>query len=378
MRRNHVVMALLVFLSFSTARGQELPRLPRFYFQSILRHALPIADLPAHIDAPDGQLTLYADFKDIEGESITIYLVNRTEHRIGFSAQDGNPYLKLEAVDVNGNWERAQPHYHSWCGNSYMHSPSLRPGEFFKTQGWYPSEGTSTTVRYRIFSDSAAILDDDASENETWMRHDREKLPIFLVSNSGSGKIVPAAIDGARTDGLAPLYGSFETVRNLALGITKGSGLGNDRTGAIRQLGRFPTAECLELVLQLIHDTQPRVSQAAMIALEKMGMKLEAAEEAFQGFLMQDDIQLRLPALSALRARPTTPDIIAFAKGLLSDDELPIRVTAMSMIAQHCKDDAEIKAYINSLYDDPDPKIRSVFDSAIFPTCINYQERGRN
>lgn len=377
MHRNHVLTMLLVLTSLSAVRGQEQPRVRIRYPGSYLRDALPIADLPPNVDARDGQLTLYADFKGVTGDAIPIYLINRTDHRIGFSAQDWDPFLKLEALGGNGSWERAQTHYHSGCPSSYTPMPSLRQEEFFKTWGWYPLEGEPRTIRYRIFREFATLLEDGAPERTSRMWRDVERLPILLVSNAGPGRALPAAIEGTRTDGLAPSHGSFEIVRDLALGITKGDRFEfHDRRGiepshAVKQLGRFPTKECLSLVLELTNDPDRKLASAAMKALAKMGIKLAAAEEAFQRILMRDDAEFRVRALWALQTRPVTPEVIAFAKGFLHDNELQVRVAAMRVIAMRCHDDPEVKAYVNSMYNDPDPKIQAIFNKAIFPHCID-------
>src|SRR6185503_18670570 len=85
----------------------------------------PIAELPASVAAPEGQLTLYADFANVRDQHVTMYLVNRTGRTIDVPNQDGDPYLKLEAQSAAGQWERAQRHMDSDCGNSYMSRPSL-------------------------------------------------------------------------------------------------------------------------------------------------------------------------------------------------------------------------------------------------------------
>ena len=49
----------------------------------------------------------------------------------------------------------------------------------------------------------------------------------------------------------------------------------------------------------------------------------------------------------------------------------------MSVLSGQCKTDQEMRAFINSIYDDPDPKIQSIFENILLSTsCINYQERG--
>src|SRR6185503_7126171 len=71
--------------------------------------ARPIAELPVGVSAPEGQLTLHADYASARDQRVTVYLINRTGRTIDLPNQDGDPYLKLEAQTGSaGPWERAQ------------------------------------------------------------------------------------------------------------------------------------------------------------------------------------------------------------------------------------------------------------------------------
>ena len=50
---------------------------------------VPLKELPARVKAPAGRLTLFADYKDVRGEQVTLYLVNRTGKKLAFDSQDG-------------------------------------------------------------------------------------------------------------------------------------------------------------------------------------------------------------------------------------------------------------------------------------------------
>src|SRR5262245_50520496 len=56
-----------------------------------------IAGLPADVIAPEGKLTLYADYTSARDEHVTVYIINRTGRTLDLPNQDGDPYLKLEA-----------------------------------------------------------------------------------------------------------------------------------------------------------------------------------------------------------------------------------------------------------------------------------------
>ena len=340
-----------------------------------LTKAEPVEHLPDHVQTPEGELSFFADYND--GSRVVLYLVNRTARRIGFFAQDSDPFVKLEALDPSGEWERAQKHRSSSCGNSIMFMPSLRPGEFFRFLGYSPGDGEPRTVRYRVFHDTAFLLNDDTPADQVFFREDREAIPLNLLSNAGAGRVRAADIEEARRDTLAIPFGSFATIRDFALGTARGDFDGFFRPNAIEALGRFPTDESLALLRGFLSDSDFQTSGAAMRALAKMALKHEPAEKFYQELLGGDDAHLQASAILAMDGRPLTDETIRFAKEQLTHDDLHVRAAAMSILGRQCKRDAEMKAFINSLYDDPDPKIQSVFEIVLFPTCINYQERGR-
>lgn len=75
---------------------------------------VPVKNLPAHVKAPAGKLTLFADYKAARRGRVPLYLVNRTGKKLEFEAQDGALYVKLQAKEKDGTWARAQGHAFSW------------------------------------------------------------------------------------------------------------------------------------------------------------------------------------------------------------------------------------------------------------------------
>jgi hypothetical protein len=115
-----------------------------------------ISELPSYIRiaATEKRLYLIADFDHPTNHGgIPVYFINRSGESITFSTQDGYPYLKLQYQDtVNAHrWIRAQPHYNSWCGNSY-YSITLSNNHFFIKDGYQPQSGTKATIRFHLFS----------------------------------------------------------------------------------------------------------------------------------------------------------------------------------------------------------------------------------
>lgn len=123
-----------------------------------LRISKPIAnvELPKHVSAPKGKLTLYADYHNADKGKIPLYLVNRTTKEVSLNAQDHDIYVKLERKKEDGSWERVQPHVYSWCGNSY-YPVTLASGHHFAFSGYFPPNGTAAQVRYRSYGQNSLI-----------------------------------------------------------------------------------------------------------------------------------------------------------------------------------------------------------------------------
>ena len=109
----------------------------------------PLAELPAHVPAKDGEVTLFADFDRRRAfGNVAVYLVNRTGRAVPLAAQDRDIYLKLEYEAAPGQWRRAQPHRDPWCASSHR-TETLAAGTFRVLAGYAPTEGDRATVRSR-------------------------------------------------------------------------------------------------------------------------------------------------------------------------------------------------------------------------------------
>ncbi|HEY8899465.1 MAG TPA: hypothetical protein VIM61_03580 [Chthoniobacterales bacterium] len=137
----------------------------------------PNVELPTGVVAPEGQLSLFADYAAREADGVPLYVVNRTKETVTFDSQDGNIFVMLEHRLPDGTWERAEPHASSWCGNSY-YPITLPPGQYFKFHGFAPTSGEKSHVRYAGYGG------------------------LKLFSNDGEGLALPAAIAEAQRDHL--------------------------------------------------------------------------------------------------------------------------------------------------------------------------------
>ncbi len=109
-----------------------------------------IEDLPRHVEAPDGQLTLFADFAASAEALVPLYLVNRTSAPVRFITAEGELLLRLESLTDQG-WRPAWPHQESMCGNSYL-PMTLQPQTWTRYEARYPHVDAShpATVRFVV------------------------------------------------------------------------------------------------------------------------------------------------------------------------------------------------------------------------------------
>ncbi len=233
-------MKIIPLLLLMLGLGSNLPaaefQLPEF--------DLPAAKLPSSIKAEPDRLSLVADFehKDKNGQ-IPVYLINNTAATVELEAQDGDVYLKLEAQNADGQWQRAQPHAYSWCGNSYIRK-ELRAGHFVKISGYQPKKGSKSKVRFSFY-------------------HQK----IQLSSNAGDALVSKRDVDLASRDALRIRAGDFEFVSRVALGEVR---LVNEMDH-IRNLQEFAVAELGDARFEAV---------AAEAVLAKVVKKFPAQEKA--------------------------------------------------------------------------------------------------
>lgn len=237
--RNIIVVCLIMLAGAST---------------SVQSAESSILFLPGHIKAEDGQVSLFADYGSIGTNGrVPVYLVNQSTEPLMLNTQDGDIYLKLEFKDESGRWIRAQPHAYSWCGNSYMYRPVVRPGHYVLTSGYQPINGVSRTIRYRLHSQA-----------------------IELSSNIGIGVVADADIERASRDAMSVKEGDFDFVSRIALSEAPVENnmdhIRDLRSSAIWQLGsgRFDAEKSMEVLL-VVRDTNPELEQSANYALQKLG-----------------------------------------------------------------------------------------------------------
>lgn len=324
----------------------------------------PIGQLPEHVHSSAGEVTLFADYDDVRGDYVVLYLVNRMDRRLGFSAQDGDVFAKLEAKNEVGAWERAQIH---WAGSCLSRMPSLRPSEFFRFLGYFPSDGEPHTVRYRVYAETAFVLPDESSNAGFFGARNAEKIPLNLVSNASAGRARAADIAGTQRDSWAIRYGTFATVRALALDASESAlrdrPLRPRRSAAVAALRRFPDKATTAVLETLLEDDDLSIRRAAIRVLAIIGPQCPEAEVRYQQLLQDEDVNSRAVAIVSLADRAVTVDIIRDMQRLLEHKEPMFRAAAVGVLMQSCMKLPEAHAVLEAYKTDPDELVQSLLDS---------------
>jgi hypothetical protein len=204
-----------------------------------------LVQLPNHVVAPEEKLTFFADFDNDTAKGIPVYVVNRTGKPITFRNQDGDLFLKQEYESAPGVWTRSQSHTYSWCGNSYMMPLTLESGRFVVVWGFCPKDGDKKPVRYRFYN----------GVHET-------------ATNVGSVRVAMAEVEKAANDSMATQFGSFEFVRDLAIGKTTTDA--KRRMEAFHQLTtkRFDRKQTVPILELLANDKDESLAKDARGMLE--------------------------------------------------------------------------------------------------------------
>jgi hypothetical protein len=119
-------------------------------FSSVAVKPEPLNQLPAHVPAPVGKLSLWADFANA-GDTLVValYLINRTNETRIFDSEGMDLGITLEYKEGD-TWRRAQAlPPSSFCGDGFM-LVTLEAGHYFRLRGYRPAVGKKATVRYAI------------------------------------------------------------------------------------------------------------------------------------------------------------------------------------------------------------------------------------
>lgn len=226
--RSHILLASLTGLAAlgSSALAFAAPPSPQLT-PSWLKPA-PISKLPENVKPVEGKLSLHADYRDVRGNRVVLYLVNRTKEAVVLPAEGSNVYIKQETRRKDGGWERSQSHNYSWCGNSY-HEVTIPPEHFILVGGWRSLQGKMQVVRYRLYGKD-------------------------VVSNTGRGPIDPTEVEKAKSDLMTVAFGNIDLVKRVMFGKPESNRL--QRTMAVGRLGELPRDESLPVLERLLKSVK--------------------------------------------------------------------------------------------------------------------------
>jgi len=203
----------------------------------------PVSQLPRHIEAPTGEISLVADYNDIAPNKVVVYLANRTMEPLRMPAQDSDVYMKLETPGPDGKWVRAQTHRFSGCGNSY-HSIVVLPGQFRKLPGWYPANGQKKKVRFRIYRREGLTI------SKSLGPHDE------LISNIGSLPVSDEIVVMSRYDSMALRLADLDTLEAFLFKKVKlpDKDWKYDLNYALDRLSEFKQPRAVEMIERFLAD----------------------------------------------------------------------------------------------------------------------------
>ena len=202
-----------------TLYGDDRSRGTRQNLWTTCGSPIPLVRLPDRVPTPEDELTLYADYRDVRGNYVVLYLVNRTDRDLAFSSQDNDIYVKLETLSDSSYWERAERHWYGDCLGSYYDQPRLNAGYFFQFLGYSPRNGEKRTVRYRMYNSVAcAVESEERGPFGDWI--DCERTEIDLVSSQTQGFVLPEEVEHCRSDRFSASNGCFEVVARIAADST--------------------------------------------------------------------------------------------------------------------------------------------------------------
>jgi hypothetical protein len=332
---------------------------PPIYLHSQVATPEPIQNLPPYVPAPEGRLTLFADFDHPLPNSIPLYLVNRTYQNIAFAAQDFDIYIKLQAEADNGEFVRAETHHYSTCGNSYDNSPVLKKESFFTIRGYQSAIGRKAIVRYCLYHPAVYGVGEKTSAAMVEHNPYVQQIMTSVISNAGPALSSPREIRAARTDDMAVYYdGDFNLVRDMAIGriAPESDQFRWTRKSAIYSLARFNTDESANTLISLLKHKD--LTEPVIQALAKLGPKNAKAESRFQELLYGQSIEHRLLAINALHYRGDSKETLSLGKSLLSEPNPDLRLAALKLLKGYTAANPELTQLIRKYEDDSDVNIR--------------------
>jgi hypothetical protein len=180
-------MSLVVALSFfvALAIANDAPKIKGV-------PCIPTAKLPAHVAAPPGKFSLFADFKGKADLGVPLYLVNRSGKPVELFTYNGQPFIAVEYEAEPGKWRPARAVDYPLCGND-LRPVKLPDQTYMIVHGYVAPVGFKAKVRYRIDGEAKPLSD----AGEGVVSHDdvsyllvSKTVDFDLLSKVATGKFI--------------------------------------------------------------------------------------------------------------------------------------------------------------------------------------------
>jgi hypothetical protein len=181
--KNKILLILILHLSagsISFTQNEE--------FEFVLSMGDSINILPTQIPIIENKIYLYADFNNINNESIPIYLVNNTNNEFRYTGSEV-PLLQQEFKDSDGIWKRSQSFYYGWCGTPYLFDYKIEPKKFEVFYKPFPSSGNKKEVRY-VFYEKEILKSNIVFGNVSSEEIEKAKFDDIALSISGEDFLI--------------------------------------------------------------------------------------------------------------------------------------------------------------------------------------------
>ena len=130
---------------------------------------------------------------DNEIKGMPVFIANTSSDTMAFNAQDGRLYMKMQALDTEGNWRDIEYLPSSWCGNSY-HTILLPGNHLWKVNAIKYGGSFKTKLRMELkcidLSDTTGDVH-EAKQRRISRYRFRNKREITIYSNVFDGSINP-------------------------------------------------------------------------------------------------------------------------------------------------------------------------------------------
>lgn len=206
----------------------------------------PVGELPDTVKTTDGEVGLFVDWETDKNSAAKVYIVNRSEEPVTLRHAYGSAYLKMEADNGKGVWERAEFHISETCGTG-LGEFTLQPGHWMtqthRIQTELPAKQNTEAIeneikeirdfmaRARLTQEAynermnkiAALEKQLADADQTNFEMRTVRLRIYdagsrAISNSGQAVVNLSFIEKAKHDVFAITFADIERLRAIILG----------------------------------------------------------------------------------------------------------------------------------------------------------------